>query len=121
MRVLAALMVFGLTACDEPPASATLSEVPAPFTGKWAVSDGDCRDGGGAQLVRVSSNEIVFSDSVLTVKAAAPDGDTAVRADGHFKTADAEWDGSVRLELSEAGAVLNIVNGSTVVPRVKCR
>ena len=70
--------------------------------------------------VIVAPDEVLFSDSHLAVTGAAPDGASAARIDGHFKTEMAEWDGSIRLELADGGKTLNVVNGSMLVPRVKC-
>lgn len=114
------LMLAGLAvaACDDAPAPATLREIPARFVGVWDVSLADCAAGGGPQAVTVSADAVVFPDSRLAVTGAAPDGETAVRADGHFSGPGAEWDGSVRLELD--GGALSVVNGNGIVPRVKC-
>lgn len=120
MRLLLALFLIPLAGCDDPAPAATLSEVPAVFVGRWDVSLADCEAGAGPQTVSVGASEIIFPDSRLDVTGAAPDGADAVRADGHFKTSQAEWDGSVRLELADGGSVLNVVNGSALVPRVKC-
>ncbi len=119
-RSFAAISLLLLAACDPPPPAATLSEIPAAFAGRWDLSLGDCKGGGGREEIRVSATEVVLPDSRLDVKGVAPDGDMALRADGHFKSSIAEWDGSVRLELAEGGSVLNAVTGSTVKPRVKC-
>lgn len=120
MRALAALFTLTLAACDEPPPVATLTETPAKFVGTWDVSADDCRAGRGFSTVIISANEVLFSDSHLTVTGALPDGPNAARVDGHFKTEMAEWEGSIRLELADGGKTLNVVNGSTVAPRVKC-
>lgn len=120
MRILLGLFLIPLAACDDPAPAATLREVPSAFIGRWDVSLADCDVGSGPQTVSVGPSEIIFSDSHLGVTGAAPDGTSAVRADGHFKTEQAEWDGSVRLELADGGRVLNVVNGSALVPRVKC-
>jgi len=119
LPLLTALVI--VAACDETPVAASLTEVPAEYVGRWDVSAGDCEAGGGPQLVSVGPKDVVFADSHLTVSGVAPDGETAARVDGHFKTAEAEWDGSVRLELADGGKTLNVVNGSTMTPRVKCR
>lgn len=108
-----------LAACDEPPPAATLTEVPAEFVGQWEGDVGDCGRGGALSLA-VTATELRFSDSSIAVTGVAPDGEIAARVDGHFKSADAEWDGSVRLELSDGGRTLNVVNGATMNPRVKC-
>jgi hypothetical protein len=109
-----------LAACDEPPAPATLTATPEKFVGTWDVSLDDCKAGRGPVTVIVAADEVLFSDSRLAVTGAALDGEMAARIDGHFKTEMAEWDGSIRLELEDGGRVLNVVNGSTLVPRVKC-
>ena len=109
-----------LAACDEPPAPATLTSTPTQFVGTWDISPEDCKAGRGFSTVIVSENEVLFSDSQLTVAGALPDGPNAARIDGHFKTEMAEWDGGIRLELSDGGKTLNVVNGSNLVPRVKC-
>jgi len=114
------LLVLGCAACDPPPPAATLSEIPAAFAGRWALILSDCESGGGPEAIRISATEVVLPDSRLDVTGVAPDGEMALRADGHFKSSIAEWDGSVRLELAEGGSVLNAVTGSTVKPRVKC-
>lgn len=109
-----------LAACDEPPAPATLKETPAQYVGVWDASVGDCEAGGGPNRVSISANEMVFPDSTLTVTGVAPDGETAARLDGHLKTTMGEADSSIRLELSDGGKTLSVVNGSAIVPRVKC-
>ncbi len=120
MRVSALLPILLLAACDEPPAPATLTETPAQYIGTWDVSVDDCKAGRGGMTVIVAADEVLFSDSHLAVTGALPDGANAARIDGHFKTEMAEWDGSIRLELADGGKTLNVVNGSTLVPRVKC-
>lgn len=113
--MLTALM---FVACDDAPAPATLGAIPPKYVGVWDVSLADCAAGGGPQAVTIGANEVVFPDSRLAVTGAAPDGELAVRADGHFSGPGAEWDGSVRLELD--GETLSVVNGNNIVPRVKC-
>lgn len=108
-----------LAACDEPPPAATLQEVPVAFVGQWEGDPGECGVGGALSLA-VTGTELRFPDSSITVTGVAPDGEIAARVDGHFKSAEAEWDGSVRLELSDGGQTLNVVNGATMNPRVKC-
>jgi hypothetical protein len=120
LRPILLTSMLALAACDPPPPAATLTEIPAAFAGQWELSAGDCEAGGGSEGIRVSATEVVLPDSRLDVQGVAPDGDMALRADGHFKSSIAEWDGSVRLELAERGAILNAVTGSTVKPRVKC-
>ena len=108
-----------LAACDEPPPAATLKEVPDTFVGQWEGDVGDCGVGGALSLA-VTPTDLRFPDSSIAVTGVAPNGEIAARVDGHFKSAEAEWDGSVRLELSDGGRTLNVVNGATMNPRVKC-
>jgi hypothetical protein len=119
MRWFAPISLLLLAAaCDPPPPEATLKEIPQAFVGEWDGA-GEC-GGGGALAMSVTTKEIVTHDSRLDVTGVAPDGETAVRVDGHRQTAQASWDGSVRLELANGGRELNLVNGAPVVPRVKC-
>lgn len=111
-------VLFLAAACDSPPPEATLQEIPQAFVGEWDGA-GEC-GGGGALALSITTKEIVSRDSRIAVTGVAPDGETAVRVDGHRKTAEASWDGSVRLELANGGQELNLVNGAPVVPRVKC-
>lgn len=122
MRPLLPLLtaLVAVAACDDAPPVATLTETPAAFVGRWDVSVAECEAGGGEQGVTVSAKEVVLPNATLAVSGAAPDGEAAARIDGHFTGPGAEWDGSVRLELSNGGRELNVVNGSTMVPRVKC-
>lgn len=116
-------LVIGLTvlaACEEAPPAATLSEVPAQFVGAWDESVGACGQG-GPNAVTVAPSEVVMEETSVKVTGVAPDGDDAARVDGHFTGPGREWDGSLRLELSDGGRELNVVNGSKIVPRVKCR
>lgn len=117
--VLGCLALLG--ACDEPPPTATLKETPSQYLGTWDASVADCEAGGGPSHVVVTASEVVFPDSRLAVTGALPDGERAVRIDGHLKTTMGEADSSVRLELSEGGRTLTVVNGANLVPRVKCR
>lgn len=119
MRFVLAVCLLTLAACDDPPPVATLKEIPAAFLGSWDAS-GEC-GAGGALAVMVTPTEIVFPDSRIDVTGVAPDGETAARVDGHFTSSDAQWDGAVRLELANGGEELNVVNGSSLHPRVKCR
>lgn len=116
LSAMAGLLVAG---CDEPPPAATLKEIPEAFVGNWDRSVGDCGRG-GALAVRVAPRLVTFPDSRIDVTGVAPDGEIAVRVDGHFTSTMAEWEGSVRLELANGGKELNVVNGSTLTPRVKC-
>ncbi|RYG30687.1 MAG: hypothetical protein EON93_14330 [Burkholderiales bacterium] len=116
VSVLALLIVAG---CDDAPPAATLSEVPAKFVGQWEEKLEDCA-AGGAWSVTVTPTQVKFPDSAITVTGVAPDGGYAARVDGTFASADAEWNGSVRLELADSGSKLSVVNGSQLAPRVKC-
>ena len=120
MRAFAALVILGLAACDEPPPAATLTETPAQYVGTWAGSDAECEAGAGPLRVTVAPDELVFADSRLAVTGALPDGDTAVRVDGHLQTSMGEGDSSIRLELSDGGRTLTVVNGANLAPRIKC-
>lgn len=119
MRIAGALVLLIAAGCDEAPPAATLGEVPAQFVGQWEQSLEDCA-AGGAWSVTVTPNTVRFPDSTITVTGVAPDGDDAARVDGKFRSADAEWDGAVRLELGAGGKELSVVNGSQLAPRVKC-
>lgn len=114
------LLPFALAACDEPPPVATLTETPSQFVGTWEASLADCEVGGGPSHVKVAAKELVFPDSRLEVTGALPDGDAAVRVDGHLKTSLGEADSSIRLELLDSGQTLTVVNGAGIIPRVKC-
>jgi len=111
---------FVLVACDEPPPAATLTETPQQFLGTWEANLADCEAGGGPSHVVVAENELVFPDSRLDVTGALPDGEAAVRVDGHLETSLGEADSSIRLELSDGGRTLTVVNGAGIIPRVKC-
>lgn len=119
MRALGAIVLLIVAGCDEAPPVATLREVPVQFVGQWEQSLEDCA-AGGAWSVAVTPNEVRFPDSTIAVTGVAPDGDDAARVDGKFRSADAEWDGAVRLELGAGGKELSVVNGSQLAPRVKC-
>lgn len=119
MRALGVLALLMLAACDDAPPVATLREVPEKFVGQWEEKVADCA-AGGAWSVIVTPTQVKFPDSTITVTGVAPDGGYAVRVDGKFKSAEAEWDGAVRLELGRNGGELNVVNGSQLEPRVKC-
>jgi hypothetical protein len=108
-----------VSACDEAPPAATLTEVPARFVGQWEQTVADC-GAGGAWSVTVTPTQVKFPDSTITVTGVALDGAHAARVDGKFASADAQWDGAVRLELADSGKELNVVNGSQLEPRVKC-
>jgi len=109
-----------LAGCDEPPPVATLTETPAQYLGIWDASVADCEAGGGPSRVKVTVDELVFPDSRLAVTGALPDGDRAVRVDGELTTTMGGGPSSIRLELSDGGQTLMVVNGSTLTPRVKC-
>lgn len=98
---------------------ATLAQVPAQFVGQWEQSVDDCA-AGGAWSVIVAPTQVTFPDSIIKVTGVAPDGDNAARVDGKFTSAEASWEGSVRLELGAGGKELSVVNGSQLAPRVKC-
>lgn len=119
MRALGALALLVVAGCDEAPPVATLREVPVQFVGQWEESVADCA-AGGAWSVIVAPTQVKFPDSTIIVTGVAPDGENAARVDGKFASADAEWDGAVRLELGAGGTELSVVNGSQLAPRVKC-
>jgi hypothetical protein len=119
MRYVLAVSLLVLGACDDAPPAATLKEIPTAFLGSWDAS-GEC-GAGGALAVTVTPTEVVFPDSKIAVTGVAPDGETAARVDGHFTSSDAQWEGAVRLELANGGQELNVVNGSSLHPRVRCR
>lgn len=119
MRALGVLALLIAAGCDEAPPAATLSEVPAQFIGQWEQSVEDCAVG-GAWSVIVAPTQVKFPDATITVTGVAPDGENAARVDGTFASADAAWEGAVRLELGAGGKELSVVNGSQLAPRVKC-
>lgn len=119
MRAVGVAMLLIIAGCDDAPPAATLSEVPGSFVGQWEQSLADCA-AGGAWSVTVTPHEVRFPDSTITVTGVAPDGEDAARVDGKFRSADAEWEGAVRLELGAGGKELSVVNGSQLAPRVKC-
>lgn len=119
MRAVCGLVLLIVAGCDEAPPVATLTEVPAQFVGQWEQSLEDCV-AGGAWSVIVAPTQVKFPDSVITVTGVAPDGENAARVDGKFASAEATWDGAVRLELGAGGRELSVVNGSQLAPRVKC-
>ncbi len=119
MRAIVGLAILFAVACDPPPPEVTLTEVPAQFVGDWDASVGDCGQG-GPNAVTVTPTEVVMEDTKVAVTGVAPDGETAARVLGRFTGPGQEWDGSIRLEISADGRELNVVNGATIVPRVKC-
>lgn len=119
VRAAGVAVLLLAAACDEAPPVATVGEVPARFVGQWEQSIADCA-AGGAWSVIVAPTQVTFPDSRLTVTGVALDGANAARVDGNFASADAEWQGAVRLELGRGGAELSVVNGSQLAPRVKC-
>lgn len=119
MRTVGLIMLLVVAGCDEAPPAATLAETPDQFVGHWEGELADCA-AGGAWSVMVAPHEVRFPDSAMTVTGVAPDGPDAARVDGKFRSADAEWEGSVRLELGAGGRELSVVNGSQLAPRVKC-
>lgn len=120
-RIALSFVCLGLlAACDEPPPAATLKETPAQYLGVWEASLADCEAGGGPSRVEVAADALVFPDSRLAVTGALPDGDRAVRVDGELTTTMGGGPSSIRLELSDGGRTLTVVNGSNLVPRVKC-
>jgi hypothetical protein len=112
--------VLLLAACGgDAPAAATLDAIPAQYVGHWDSNADDCATGGSPDVISIDPKQVVFADSALAVRGVSPDGERAARVDGLFTAATGEeWEGSVRLELADG--VLTIVNGTPVVPRVKC-
>jgi len=119
MRALGVLALLVVAGCDDAPPVATLREVPERFVGQWEEAVADCA-AGGAWSVIVTPAQVKFPDSTIAVTGVALDGAHAARVDGKFKSADAEWVGAVRLELTGSGTELSVVNGSQLKPRVKC-
>jgi hypothetical protein len=116
LAVCALLLAVG---CDAPPPQVTQAEVPAQFLGAWDENVGACGQG-GPNAVTVTPTEVVMEHTKVAVTGVARDGDKAVRVVGRLTGPGQEWEGSVRLELGESGRELIIVNGATIVPRVKC-
>lgn len=119
VRLIMGLLLVALAACEPPPLGVTLTEVPARYVGDWDASAGECGSG-GPNAVTVTPTEVVMEDTKVAVTGVAPDGETAARVLGRFTGPGQEWDGSIRLEITADGRELNVVNGSTIVPRVKC-
>jgi hypothetical protein len=115
-----ALPVVLLAGCDGgAPAAATLDAIPEQYVGHWDSNIEDCATGGSPDVISIDAQQIVFADSALAVKGVSPDGEKAARVDGLFTAPTGEeWEGSVRLELADG--VLSVVNGTPVIPRVKC-
>ena len=109
-----------LAACgDDAPAAATLEAIPAQYVGHWDSNADDCATGGSPDVISIDPKQVVFADSALAVRGVSLDGEKAARVDGLYTAPTGEeWEGSVRLELADG--VLSVVNGTPVIPRVKC-
>lgn len=121
MKTPAALpfLLLSLAGCEAPP-PATLKAIPEIFVGQWDDDPSSCGKG-GPFAVTILPNRVSLANSRAEVTGVAPDGRRAARIDGRFEsTTGAKWKGSIRLELDAQRRVLQVVDGSKLVPRLRC-
>ncbi|MCP1471798.1 hypothetical protein J3E64_003511 [Sphingobium sp. OAS761] len=101
-----------------PPATAGL--VPAAFQGRWAGLDDRCGDKAAPMELTIAADELVFHESVGTVKAVRNEADGKVAVDASFTGEGQSWTRSLSMALAAGGRRLTITNDGEAVTRKRC-
>ena len=103
-----------------PPAAYAAGAIPAAMQGRWAGVADRCGDRSASLELTVTPDQLLFHESVGTVKdvQAEEDGRAVVKAD--FTGEGQSWTRTLALRLAEDGKALTIVNDGTAVTRKRC-
>ncbi|MBU0931984.1 MULTISPECIES: hypothetical protein [Sphingobium] len=103
-----------------PPAAAADGLVPAAMQGRWAGAAERCGDKAAALELTVMPDQLLFHESVGTVKQVTQDADGRAAVEAAFTGEGQSWTRTLALTLSKDGKALTVVNDGTAVTRKRC-
>ncbi|WP_298398850.1 hypothetical protein [Sphingobium sp.] len=101
-----------------PPPAAPDGLIPAAFQGRWAGEAERCGDRAAALELTVAPDQLIFHESVGTVKAVREGADGRVAVDASFTGEGQSWQRTV--EMRRTGEKLIVTNDGTAVTRKRC-
>ena len=108
------------TADTPPPPPAPDGLIPAAMQGRWTGAAERCGDKAAALELTVMPDQLLFHESVGTVKSVTQDKDGRAAVDAAFTGEGQSWTRTLALSLSKDGKALTIVNDGTAVTRKRC-
>lgn len=102
------------------PAAGPDGLVPAAMQGRWAGAAEHCGDKAAALELTVMPDQLLFHESVGTVKSVTQDKDGRAAVEAAFTGEGQSWTRTLALSLSQDGKALTIVNDGTAVTRKRC-
>ncbi|WP_311268682.1 hypothetical protein [Sphingobium sp. WCS2017Hpa-17] len=102
------------------PAAAPDGLVPAAMQGRWAGAAERCGDKAAALELTVMPDQLLFHESVGTVKSVTQDKDGRAAVEAAFTGEGQSWTRTLALSLSKDGKALTVVNDGTAVTRKRC-
>lgn len=82
--------------------------IPAPFQGRWALTEADCTAprGEAKGLLRIGPEELTFYESVGTITEIEEAGANVIRGEFSFTGEGMTWSRDITLELQDGGEAL---------------
>lgn len=103
-----------------PPAAAPDGLIPAAMQGRWAGAAERCGDKAAALELTVMPDQLLFHESVGTVKSVTQDKDGRAAVEAAFTGEGQSWTRTLALSLSKDGKALTVVNDGAAVTRKRC-
>lgn len=103
-----------------PPAAAPDGLIPAAMQGRWAGAAERCGDKAAALELTVMPDQLLFHESVGTVKRVTQGDDGRAAVEAAFTGEGQSWTRTLALTLSKDGKALTVVNDGAAVTRKRC-
>lgn len=103
-----------------PPAAAPDGLIPVAMQGRWAGAAERCGDKAAALELTVTPDQLLFHESVGTVKRVTQDKDGRAAVEAAFTGEGQSWTRTLALRMSDDGKALTVVNDGTAVTRKRC-
>lgn len=103
-----------------PPAAAADGLIPVGMQGRWAGAAERCGDRAAALELTVMPGQLLFHESVGTVKRVTQGDDGRAAVEAAFTGEGQSWTRTLALTLSKDGKALTVVNDGTAVTRKRC-
>lgn len=102
------------------PAAAPDGLIPTAMQGRWAGAAERCGDKAAALELTVMPDQLLFHESVGTVKQVTQDANGRAAVEAAFTGEGQSWTRTLALTLSKDGKALTVVNDGTAVTRKRC-
>ncbi len=94
--------------------------VPVALQGRWTGTADDCANAAAELELKVTPNQLLFHESVGTIRAVKPQADGRIAVDADFTGEGESWTRRLMLHPSADGARLTVANDGTSVVRKRC-